>query len=166
MGKVTTSITVQFGGAADALHLSAEVDGRSDGLNNGDTSFQPGDTAFFLVYKSDAVVLDTPIASAGIINTQDDVDIVITEFVSFANTKAGTVNKPVKDGTLVVKWLGKDLGAINVDSSGVVLSASEAGIAVAKLTYTTTAKVFTINAPSSVNGETTYPILIVITGND
>ena len=62
------TIRVQFGnpdGSEAAGHLSAEIDTRPGGLNGGRTSFNPGETAYILVYKSDNVSITDTICSAG-----------------------------------------------------------------------------------------------------
>ena len=51
----TATIRVSFGDGSSSVpgaHLSAEVDSRPTGLNGGKTSFQPGDSCWFLVFIS------------------------------------------------------------------------------------------------------------------
>ncbi len=161
---VTTSITVQFGQADASSHLSAEVDGRTDGLNFGKTSFIPGDDVFFLVYKSGNVALRSPILSGGSVSTQPTTTIVITEYLIFNNTNTATTSKPVSSG-FTSKWLGKSLKGVTIGADQVTLNSKEFGVGVLQVTYTTNVFVYKINSPASIEGETEFPIAVVIIGD-
>lgn len=173
--RVTTQI-VQFGEGSGAdpyadLHLSAEIDDRDDGLNGGDTDFQPGDTAYFLVFKSTSITLSNPVASAGSCAYQGTTSVEKVDFVSFANEDEGSLDVPA--ASIVSKdWVGQDLGATTLQSDQVTLKLDSppSGIyaGVLRVTYVATATVGALVSPAalSVGGEevTDFEIAVVIVG--
>jgi len=119
---VTANITVSFGtdsGTGDG-HLSAEVDGRDDGLNGGETSFEPGDTAYFLVYRSDNVSIDSVECSAGSITSASAGLVTKEQDLSFAGTDSATLSVPASSITSTT-WLGKTLGSLSLQPDGVTV---------------------------------------------
>ena len=167
--SVTANITVSFGaeaGAAEAAgsHLSAAIDDRPDGLNGGDTSFNPGDVAHFLVYKSDNVTHERPILSAGSMNVIGGVSVTRVEDVTFANEDTATLSVPASGG-VSVKWMGKNLGAIALQPDKMTIKASAAGVAVGRVTYTARATAYGLISPLMVHGETNFSILVYIRGH-
>lgn len=164
--SVTANITVSFGaetGAGVDGHLSAEIDDREDGLNGGDTSFAPGDTAYFLVFKSANVTYDAPVCSAGSIQTASAGSVEREEELTFADTDTATLQVPCT-GSLSVLWLGRSLGSLTLIDP-MTVKASAKGVAVAKVTYSATADAFGLTSPSSLNGLTDFSILVFILGH-
>jgi hypothetical protein len=167
-----TTIVVQFGtdtsaDAAANAHLSAEIDSREDGLNGGNTRFAPGDTAYFLVYKSDNVTLSSPISSAGTVSFNGTTSVPKEEEVVFAGTNEARLRVPAAGGLSNVKWLGNTLGNLSVNgATGITASEGGEGKAgVAKLTYTANATIGALSSPASIDGETDFSIVALIIGN-
>jgi len=52
MSKIAATATVTYTSAASTGHLSAELDGRPDGFNLGNTNFAPHQSPVFLVWTS------------------------------------------------------------------------------------------------------------------
>lgn len=178
---VTANITVSFGagsagGAGANAHLSAEIDGRADGLNKdhievsadgsaGSPSFAPGDTAHFLVFKSSGVTFDTPASSAGSISSGGGaISVSKTEDVSFAGTNKGSLQVPATAIT-ETKWLGNALGALTVGADGTEVTASSKGVGIARVTYTCSAEPYGLTSPATLDGETDFSILVYILGH-
>lgn len=172
--RVTTQI-IQFGRDisdqyAD-LHLSAEIDDRDDGLNHGDTDFDPGDTAYFLVYKSTEITLEAPVASAGTCSYDGTTNVQQVEYVSFPNEKEGRLNVPAQSIT-AKEWVGQNLGdtTLGSDQMTLTLVSPPSGIyaGVLRVTYTATATIGKLVSPPSipVGGEelTDFEIAVVIVG--
>ena len=110
--RITTQV-VQFGTATDDasanLHLSAEIDDRDNGLNGGDTDFQPGDTAYFLIFKSANITLSSPVASAGSVSYKGTESVEKVDYLTFANEPESTLNVPA--ASIISKtWIGNSLG--------------------------------------------------------
>lgn len=88
--------------------LKLEIDDREEGLNSGDTSFSPGDDAYFFMFKGDNVTLITPtpertaggVTSAGT-GTKD-----IDENITFSNSNSSSLGYP-PDGAVTMTWLGR-----------------------------------------------------------
>lgn len=165
-----TSIVISFGdqaGAASAAnaHLSAKVDDRATGLNNGNTSFKPGDTCWILIFKSDNVALDgDPILSAGTLSGGQQVTgISMTEQITFSNTNTSSISVP-STGISTTKWLGRSLGSLSLSGNKSEVTASSKGVAVAKVTYLANATAFSITAPATLDGETSFGIICMING--
>ena len=162
MANVTTSLVVQFGSDTDAASytLTAELDSRPDGLNGGNTSFVGGDSPFFLVYKSDDLALSF-ITTQGGIRSSGTVTTEVTQWVTFTNSKSVRLSKPPL-GSVSLEHFGGDTGA-NVVGEDVVLS--EPGVAVYKATYDSKAYAYQMtNIPTTINGETSFQVVVVITG--
>lgn len=164
---VTANITVSFGadaGADGSGHLSAEIDSRDDGLNRGYTSFAPGDKAYFLVFKSDNVEYDPPIASVlnSITSAGTGITVSRTEELTFADTDTASLNVPCT-GDLEVTWLGTSLGGLTL-LDPMTVKASAKGVAVASVTYDAAADAYGLQSPSSLNGLTDFSILVYILG--
>ena len=166
MAQITT-IQVQFGRSladgADA-HLSAEIDDRPTGPNAGDTSFEPGDTAWFLIFKSTNVEIASITASAGSLGGGGSVIVERVEDVTFAAVKEGSLNVPANSITSYT-WLGNNLGTLTLGTNGQTLTASAEGVAIARVTYLAPATSHSLTSPPDLDGATDFPILVVVVGN-
>lgn len=162
-----STIRVRFGSGAGGSgsndHLSAEVDDRPAGPNAGKTSFLPGDTAWFLVYRSAGIELSME-SSAGSVTGGAEVTVTKTEDVSFEATSTATLPMPAQAVTGTI-WLGRDLGALTLGADGMTLTATSSGVAVARVSYTAKALSYGLQSPSSVAGENDFDVLVLITGS-
>lgn len=160
--RVTTSIVVEFdSGGADGI-LSAEIDSREDGYNSGDTSFSPGDQPVILVFKSDNVAIDAMDVSAGELVSLGSGTLETTEILTFANVREAGFAKPVASG-FTSKWLGRNGGAITRTQTKVKVPADT--VAALKATYTSDFTAYRlINVPVVLDGETSYSVVIYISG--
>lgn len=178
--QITTQV-IQFGKSVDELdlHLSAEIDDRETGYNLGDTDFDPGDTAYFLVYKYSGLTLQAPIASAGSVAYKDNngnagavVNITKTEYLTFANEDNATLDVPAKSITSKT-WLGTNLGDTTLQPDEVTLklntkpASSFAGVL--QVVYVAEATVGQLVSPASIPGPggedlTDFEICVVIIG--
>lgn len=148
---VTTSIVVQFTkGEADGVMI-AEVDDRevsAGGLNGGRTSFLPGDTVRLLLYKGALVIIDHVEASLGALTVGSLVTIQKTEDISFAGETEASLRYPVT-GSFAYQWLGKNNGVVSVvGETGLRIPEPAAGqhvVGIARVTYNTQARVYTLN---------------------
>lgn len=161
------TIRVQFGnpdGSGSDGHLSAEIDSRSDGLNNGKTSFSPGETVHILVYKSDNVSITDALCSAGSLSAQGNAVVTRTEELMFEDADTATLDKPAFVNLAQSVWQGRSLGGLTLQSDKVRVKAATKGVAVAKVTYEAPALVYALSSPSTLNGETDFSILALIKG--
>ena len=86
--------------------LKLEIDDREDGLNNGNTSFKPGDSpAFFMFKDSNVNIVVPPRASAGGITGSGSGTKEIDENITFSNSDTASLNYP-PDGGVTMSWLG------------------------------------------------------------
>lgn len=162
---VTASITVKFGAeAADDALLLAEVDDRpaaEGGLNAGKSSFIPGDTAYYLVYKH-KITSTTHTASAGSAAYNSSGTRQITETVSFLKEQDASVRYPITSLDSF-EWLGNDLGAIT-STGGSNIRCAEQGVGVALVTYTTSFDAWGLSSPAEINGRSSFEIAVLIEG--
>ena len=165
MGSLNTTLVVQFDDQTgeDDGFLSAEIDSRENGLNNGDTSFEPGDPVHFLVFINNLTTIDQILPSAGSIYPAGSFNIDVEEYVTFARTKNASASKPII-GPLSVTWFGNSLGNVSVGNDGVTLIAANEGVAVARLNYSAKAHAYRLSSPLSLGGETKFSVAIVIIG--
>ena len=170
--RITTQV-VQFGtpsddGYADA-HLSAEIDDRDGGLNNGDTDFQPGDTAYFLIYKSSNVTLSAPVASAGSVSYEGTTSVEKVDYVTFANEPEGSLDVPATSITSK-EWIGANLGEtelVNEQTLRLTSPPSSIYAGVLKVTYTGTATIGKLDSKPFADANpslTDFEIVVVIVG--
>lgn len=166
MGVVTTTVTIQFTGTDGSL--TAEVDSRSDGPNNGKTSFSPGDDVYLLVRKSsDVSVVGYP--SLGTVAKVGDVSgIKEKQVLTFPRTRTAELSQP-PSGAVTLTWYGANLGAHTVKGKTLTLTGSydhdnpPVGVALAK--YESAAESWKLSGlPSTVDGKTSYEVLVVLVG--
>ncbi len=161
------TIRVQFGnpdGSGSEGHLSAEVDTRPDGLNNGRSSFNPGETAYILVFKSEGVSITDTLCSAGSLSPQGSAVVTVTEELMFEDADIATLGKPARSGLTQTAWYGRGLGALTLQADKVTVKAQAKGVAVAKVSYEVLALVYALASPATLNGETDFSILALIKG--
>ncbi|WP_127476532.1 hypothetical protein [Sulfurivermis fontis] len=161
------TIRVQFGnpdGTGSDGHLSAEVDTRPDGLNGGRSAFNPGETAYILVYKTDNVTITDAICSAGSLSAQGSAVVTVTEELMFEDSDTATLPKPARSGLSQTVWYGRSLGGLTLQSDKITVKAQVKGVAVAKVTYDAQALVYALSSPATLNGETDFSILALIKG--
>jgi hypothetical protein len=163
---VTTSLVVQFSqSSADSSgQLSAELDGRENGLNSGKTSFLPGDPAFFLVFKSDDVVIDSVESSAGQVSLIGPGFFEVQdEWVQFADTNEASVGKPITDN-LTYQWYGASLGTVEVKGGKLVCQTK--GVGMLKVSYRSAYIAYRLGSPATINGDADFQILVLVKGHN
>lgn len=161
-GEVTATLVVNFDGGSNGGHLSAEVDARPDGYNTGRTSFVSGDEPAFLVFMSSDVTVDSIEPSAGSIEALGTGVMEVSEDLSFADVAEADLSKPFYNG-MSAKWLGNNLGVPTISENKVTIPA--AGVGVLRVTYNALFTAHRIaDVPYPLNGERTFPVLVVISG--
>ena len=161
---VTTTVQITFGdGAEGKAHLSAEVDKRPDGLNNGKTSFIGGDPVHVLVYKSSSVTITAAEVSAGTVHFAEPQLVDVEDIITFADKREASLSRPAS-GPLGVTWFGKSLGGLTVGADGVSVIASTQGVAVARVRYKSYATAYRISTPTALNGDKNYNLLFFVAG--
>jgi len=161
-GAVTTSLVVQFGSLTDSssYYLSAEIDSRPTGKNKGVTSFLPGDSPYYIVYKSAALSLAIT-QSTGSSSAKGYEDIDQEEYIIFANENKKSLGK-TPQGTVTLKYLAGVAGA-TVKGTDVVLPSSGVGVYIA--TYKARGYLYQMTGiPTTLEGETSFPVVAVIVG--
>jgi hypothetical protein len=161
------TIKVQFGnpdGSASEGHLSAEIDTRANGLNGGRSAFNPGETAYILVYKTGNVSITDTLCSAGSLTAQGTAVITVTEELMFEDTDTATLSKPARTTQSQPIWYGRSLGSLTLQPDKITLKAAGQGVAVAKISYDALAIIYALQSPATLNGETDFSILALIKG--
>ncbi len=97
--------------------LKLEIDGRENGLNGGDTSFQPGDTVGFWLFKDSNVTLETPvpISTSGGVTGAGTGSLAVDEFITFSNSDTASLGYP-PTGSVTLQWIGR---AYKIDGTSV-----------------------------------------------
>ena len=164
------TIRVQFGnpdgsgGAGLSGQLSAEVDARPEGLNGGRSSFNPGETVYILIYKSDNVTITDTVCSAGSMGAQGSTVVSKTEELMFEDVDSASLSVPAQSSLASTLWYGRSLGSLTLQSDKVTVRASSKGVGVAKVTYGALALIYALSSPATLNGETDFSILVLIKG--
>jgi hypothetical protein len=163
MSTVTTSIVVNFDNSSGG-QLSAEIDARPTGYNGGRTSFVAGDAPVILIFASSDVSIDEVLASAGVpgavvggVGT-----VEVSEDLQFTGSAEASLSKPFYN-SFSYKWLGNNLGTPTPSENKVLIPAP--GVGVLRIKYNALFTAYRISSvPSPLNGETTFPVLIVVNG--
>lgn len=164
------SIRVTFGNeySGSDAHLSAEIDDREGGLNGGRTTFAPGDSVWFLVYKSANVVIDSVVTSAGSITLGGAVSVTKDVELEFPDTNSATSDIPVNAISAPI-WLGTSLGALTLQEDKMTITAARKGVAVCKVSSESTATSYKLTAPATLPGPdgpvTEFSVVVVVTGS-
>lgn len=166
MATVTTSIVVEFKKEGSSV-LTAEIDSRPTGFNNGRTSFSPGDSAVFLLFKTDDVTVDSLISSYGVVEAVTPIppatDLYeVEEWLTFADTDTASLSKPYTIG-LTYEWYGTNLGTLTPD--GTSIRAATKGVGVAKVKYRSRFTAHSIASPLTMNGKSDFQILVFVAGH-
>lgn len=156
------------GGAGSGASLSAEIDSRSDGLNAGKTSFVPGDVVAILVFRSANVSIESVVCSAGsITGGNQTVQLPKEQDISFMGTLRSSVSSQGTPGSLGGQWMGKSLGSVTLEGDGVTAVASggdPSKVGVYRATFQSTAWVYYLTSPATLNGSSDYAINVLVTG--
>lgn len=170
MSEVTASIVVDFTLGDSEGVLSAEIDGREDGYNNGSTSFSPGQVVYYLVDKSTNVSIIKQTTSAGRVTFVANSIEAKEEMITFANDFEASVGSPIHGG-YSTKWIGKAPSGnlVKTDSQTFRIQDSNGtgvpSVAVLKVNYTVNHGVYKLDGlGSTLSGESSYQVMIVIFG--
>jgi len=168
MGAVTATVTVAFSNSAGSAQLSAEIDNRPDGPNEGKTSFSPGDDVYLLVRKS----ADVTVAGYATIGNVSLVGAVTgmeeKEMLVFPRTRSAELSK-TPEGGVSFTWFGTVPGTPVVKGKTVNLTGAydkdNPPIGVAEAVYTTAAESWKLSGiPATVNGKSSFEVLVVMVG--
>lgn len=168
MGVVTATVTVAFTNPEGDGELTAEVDNREDGPNEGKTSFAPGDDVYLLIRKSKNLTVEgySTLGSVQLVGPVEGMEE--RETVVFARTRTAELSK-TPSGGVDFKWLGTPPGTPVVKGKTVNLTGAydkknpPIGIAIA--TYQSAGESWRLTGiPSTINGETSFEVLVVMVG--
>lgn len=172
---ITTSIVINFidPTGTDSPTISAEVDSRpavEGGYNAGKSQFVSGDSPVFLLFKEtdiEVVSVETTVGTVSLI-AADQILTGQDQVLTFAKASSTSLSKPVV-GTPIVKflagWVVEDgsTPTFTVAPSGKVAASKEC-LAVIKVSYEAPFVAYRLSGvPSELEGEKTFPVLIVIT---
>lgn len=162
MPLITTSLVIDFDAGEEGGILTAEIDDRTDGYNTGNTSFVPGDSPAFLVYKTTNVVIDGIDQSEGAVNIIAAGSIDVEEYLTFANEREASPSKPISSA-FSSKWVGRDGGIVTQTESKITVPTPT--VAALKITYKSNFTAYRLTGvPLELDGETSFPIIIYIAG--
>jgi hypothetical protein len=163
--------TDEDAGTAGRGTIKLEIDDREDGLNGGDTSFSPGDDAYFFMFKDESVTLitNTPVSTAGGVSSAGSGIKAIEDQISFTNSDTSSLNYP-PNGGVSLEWFGRSYAlsgtTLSINNTLPEISGSELKIpggkkviGVLKCTYNTTGSLWKL---SSVPVDITEVVIVAI----
>lgn len=108
---VVATLNVNFAEDSEATGgvLKLEIDNRSNGINGGDTSFEPGDDVGFFMFKDSNIdIIAGPTSTSGGITTAQPSSgsKQLDEFISFSNSDSGSLGYPPSSG-VDLEWMGR-----------------------------------------------------------
>ena len=146
-------------------YLSAEVDGREDGLNRGHTAFGPGSTSHFLVHAGPGVSVTDLDSTDGTLFPGGSQAFQIEEDLTFSGSAQTRISRPAKSLDSCI-WMGRNLGNLILATDGMTVTAENSGLAIARVKYTVTPSSWGITSPSNLGGLDEFPVAVRITGTD
>ncbi len=144
-------------------NLSAEIDGRIDGLNAGRTAFYSGETAHLLVHAGPEVSDVGMAVSTGTLSANAEQSYQVTQDVSFDGSNSASLNQPAVSIDSVI-WLGADLGELSLETDGMTVTAAISGVAIARITCTVQAMSWGLSTPSTVADLDSFPVQVNVNG--
>jgi len=167
MSVITTSLVVDFDPGDTGGILKAEIDARPSGYNSGLTSFVPGDSPVFLLYKTTNVTITAIETSVGsVVNIGTGIralgDAGEEEYITFANTREGTPAYPIFSG-FTSKWLGIAGGIVTNTENKITVPTPV--VAALKIGYNAQFTAYRLTGvPLLLDGESKFPVVIYISG--
>lgn len=160
---ITTSIVIDFSNDSENSGvLKVEVDSDASGYNNGVTSFKPGDSPVLLMYKTSNVKILQIASSYGTVSSFASGKRAKREFVTFAGAKEASPSYPISSG-FSSKWVGKSGGTVTQEQNSLSLNSLFTGVLL--IEYNTDFTALRLkDVPKSLDGETSFPIVVFIQG--
>lgn len=163
---VTATVTVSFADPNKGGTLTAELDTRDDGYNQGRSQFAHGDEPVFLVRHSDDLEVQV-FTSTGSCASFDNDFTQEQDFLSYVQTRSASTSKPITGG-LVTTWLGNNLGAVRqVGSNELAIAGTTpiTGVGVLKVNFNSAFTAYRLTGvPATLNGETNFNVLVAFVG--
>lgn len=156
--RVTASLTINFNedSVSDSAQIKIEIDGREDGLNEGITTFRPGDSPGYLIFLPAGMTIVEHDVSAGVISSQGTGSFAVNDFATFANSREASLSYPANNG-FSASWHGKSGGSIQLLDDFRVGIPEPAKGRVLRYQYNSTYRGFRIkNIPSSIERLVVY----------
>lgn len=165
--NVSATIVVQFTNSGNGI-LTAELDSRPEGYNQGKTSFAAGDEPVILVRKTSNVVINSVITSVGTCSPYATGQTAEEEYLNFVQSKQSQAGKVISSG-FSSQWYGADLGGVRVvGEKDVVLTATEpvTGAGVLGINYNSAFIAYKLSGiPAMVNGRNNFSVLVAFIGS-
>jgi hypothetical protein len=164
-GAVTATVMVQFTNQGSGI-LTAELDTRPEGYNNGRSTFSAGDEPVILVRKTPNVSMQI-ITSAGSCSQFGTGTTEELEFLTYMRTKTASASKPISSG-FSSNWYGQSLGVVRVSGNkDVVIDTTEpiTGCGVLGITYNSDFIAYKLSGvPAMLNGRSDFSVLVGFIG--
>lgn len=137
---ITTSLVIRFqttdGAAAENAILSAELDSREDGLNEGKNRFIYGDSPAYLIYRTDNVSY-TQETTAGAVQYVETGSIEVIETITFVADTEANLSKPPLGAVTFTLVAGKGIDVSLLSVVGTKVTSPTEALAVVKAQYMT-----------------------------
>lgn len=104
--SLKSSLSVEFSSNLDRAVLQVEVDSRSDGLNKGKTTFYPGDSPGFLVFKTPEVSIEKMLTTQGFVQGAGGGSYTVEEWITCAMARTANLSKPAAGGVSILEAYG------------------------------------------------------------
>lgn len=142
-----------------SIHVELDDEKNLEVYGEEKSQFLYGEKAYFRIYKYPDSLAISLTQSDGTLTNEGSGTSETSENISFTNTNEGSAAKPVNQIT-GSSWLGKSLGAVS--AVGTTVSASQTGVGVLKLEYTSNFTRHAISVEQKTEDE--YPVIVFISG--
>ncbi len=129
-------IRVAFGSGQEKNDgaVQVELDSRPDGLNQGISSWVPGDTAYFLVYATPNARVLSVSSSWGEVTRVGPVEVQHEEELVFEHSDSAQLSHPCTSITQIA-WSGEGVGDLTVAANGTGIKADQNGTVAVRVWY-------------------------------
>ncbi|MBF0358954.1 MAG: discoidin domain-containing protein [Magnetococcales bacterium] len=143
--------------------LTIDLDRREDGPNRGKSRFKPGDTTHLLLTTGPDTLASTITPSAANVINTGETTYPVTEILAFINNNQAKLSQPIQQIEQFV-WLGTDLGNPKLEQDGQTVTTATEGVAMLKITGTTTSRGYQFSAPQQLEGMASFPVVFSCSG--
>lgn len=162
---VISTLNVNFSSDTGSTNteLVLEVDDREDGYNNGNTSFKPGDSVYYWLFKGSKITkILEHFSTAGALSLISTDSKKVEETLTFTNSNETTLQYP-PSSTVVLEFLGRYYriekgnvtpGSVTLIQDGQAITTSQnvSGVTeapkiagIVRATYTTTGEIYLLS---------------------
>ncbi|MBF0342339.1 MAG: discoidin domain-containing protein [Magnetococcales bacterium] len=125
--------------------------------------FAPDQTVRLLTLASPGVTVHSLASSAGLFMPSEPITRTLEVELAFAGSNRVVLSRPVSR-IGAVRWQGSDLGSLTLEPDGRTVTATQTGVALARVEVVLESRCHPLKAPATLNDQTSFAALVVARG--